>query len=63
MRPAYFPEAGGYVETPVFNRYELIPGQVVPGPAIIEEWESTTVIPPGLEGLVDEYGTVRIGIA
>jgi N-methylhydantoinase A len=63
MRPAYFPETGGYVETPVFNRYELIPSQVVAGPAIIEEWESTTVIPPGFEGLVDEYGTVRIGVA
>jgi N-methylhydantoinase A/oxoprolinase/acetone carboxylase beta subunit len=34
----------------------------VGGPAIIEERESTTVIPPGLEGLVDEYGTMRIGV-
>jgi N-methylhydantoinase A/oxoprolinase/acetone carboxylase beta subunit len=36
---------------------------VVTGPAIIEERESTTVVPPHLEGRVDEYGTVRIGVA
>ena len=62
-RPAYFPETNGFVETPIFSRYDLAPDQRVPGPAIIEERESTTVIPPGLEGLVDSYGTVRVGVA
>jgi N-methylhydantoinase A len=62
-RAAYFPETDGFVETPVFSRYDLAPHQLVKGPAIIEERESTTVIPPGLEGLVDVYGTVRIGVA
>jgi N-methylhydantoinase A/oxoprolinase/acetone carboxylase beta subunit len=61
-RAVYFPETEGFVETPVFSRYDLTPGQLVGGPAIIEENESTTVIPPGLEGLVDRYGTVRIGV-
>jgi N-methylhydantoinase A len=61
-RAAYFPETDGFVETPVFSRYDLAPHQLVEGPAIIEERESTTVIPPGLEGLVDVYGTVRIGV-
>lgn len=61
-RVAYFPETDGFVETPVFSRYDLAPQQLVEGPAIIEERESTTVIPPGLEGLVDEYGTVRIEV-
>ena len=59
-RQAYFPEGGGYVETPIFSRYQLAPGQVVTGPAIIEERESTTVIPPGFDGRVDEHGTVRM---
>jgi len=61
-RGVYFPETEDFVETPVFSRYDLTPGQLVGGPAIIEENESTTVIPPGLEGLVDRYGTVRIGV-
>ncbi|MFQ5522748.1 MAG: hydantoinase/oxoprolinase family protein [Acidimicrobiia bacterium] len=61
-RQAYFPEVGGYGSTPIFSRYELVPGQVVSGPAIIEERESTTVIPPGFDGRVDEYGTVRMAV-
>ncbi len=61
-RAVYFPETDGFVETPFFSRYDLVPKQLVEGPAIIEERESTTVIPPGLEGLVDEYGTIRIGV-
>jgi N-methylhydantoinase A len=46
-RAAYFPEAGGYVDTPVYDRYRLDPGARLTGPAIVEERESTTVIGPG----------------
>jgi N-methylhydantoinase A len=52
-RPAYFPEAGGYVETPVYDRYGLPPGMRFDGPAIIEERESTTVVGPGARISVD----------
>ena len=52
-RKAYFPEAKGYVDTPVFNRYALTPGAVLAGPAIIEERESTTVAGPGARVTVD----------
>jgi len=43
-RPAYF---GGFVETPVIDRGLLAPGDVVAGPALVEERESTLVLPPG----------------
>jgi hypothetical protein len=36
-RRAFFPEADGFVETPVFNRYALSPGDMVEGPALIED--------------------------
>jgi N-methylhydantoinase A len=52
-RKAYFPEAGGYVETPVYDRYGLQPGAAFAGPAIIEERESTTIIAPGARVRVD----------
>jgi N-methylhydantoinase A len=52
-RPAYFPEAGGYVETPVYDRYQLRVGARFDGPAIVEERESTTVIGPGARVSVD----------
>jgi N-methylhydantoinase A len=53
QRPAYFPEAGGFVPTPVFDRYALTPGAVVRGPAIVEERESTLVVGPRGRARVD----------
>jgi N-methylhydantoinase A len=57
-RAAYFPEARGYVETPVYDRYALGPGVRLAGPAIVEERESTTVIGPGARITVDEHRTL-----
>jgi N-methylhydantoinase A len=57
-RLAYFPDAGGYVETPVYDRYGLEPGAVFAGPAIIEERESTTIIGPGARIRVDATRTL-----
>ncbi len=45
-RPVHFEAAGGVVETPVYDRYALPPGSVLPGPAIFEENESTFVVGP-----------------
>jgi len=61
-RPAYFPEKGGYVQTPVYDRYRLSPGVALHGPAIIEERESTTVLPPGSGGRMDEYGSLLVKV-
>jgi N-methylhydantoinase A len=52
-RPAYFPEAGGFVDTPVIDRATLRAGDRVTGPALIEERESTLVLPPRTEAVVD----------
>ena len=53
-RQAYFPDAGGFVETPVLSRYALKPGENFNGPAIIEEKESTLIIGPGASVTVAE---------
>jgi N-methylhydantoinase A len=53
-RRAYFPECGGYVETPVFDRYALRPGMTFEGPAIVEERESTLIVGAGGRARVDE---------
>lgn len=45
-RDAYFPQTGGFVSTPVYDRYRLSPGTRHCGPALIEERESTLVVPP-----------------
>ena len=45
-RPVRFPELDGPVDCPVVSRYALCPGDLVDGPAIIEERESTFVVGP-----------------
>jgi N-methylhydantoinase A/oxoprolinase/acetone carboxylase beta subunit len=44
-RPVHFPDRG-VADCPVFDRYALSPGAVMRGPAVVEERESTTVVPP-----------------
>ena len=57
-RRAWFPETGGWTDTPVYDRYRLAPGRTLAGPAIVEERESTTVLPPGVEATVDAWGNL-----
>lgn len=59
-RQVYFGEAGEFVDCPVYDRYRLAAGMVVPGPAIVEEYDSTSVIHPGYYAAVDNYGTLLI---
>lgn len=59
-RRAYFPETGGYIDCPVYDRETLAPGREVAGPAIIQERGSTTVLPPGVVATADEYATLLV---
>ena len=60
MRSAYFPECGGFVDTPVYDRYAVMSGMAIAGPAIVEERESTTVLPPGAKAVVDAYANLIV---
>jgi 5-oxoprolinase (ATP-hydrolysing) len=61
MRRAWF--EGGWTEATVYDRYVLRDGDRIAGPAIIEERESTTIVPPGDTVLVDANLNLRITIA
>lgn len=54
-RLAYFPETAGFAETSVYDRYRLRPGMDFPGPAIVEERESTVIIGPGAQCHIDAH--------
>jgi N-methylhydantoinase A len=54
-RPVYFRRAGGFVDTPVYDRQKLSAGDTLMGPAVIEEPASTTIVPPGYSVAVGEY--------
>jgi N-methylhydantoinase A len=53
IRRAYDHTQGALVDWPVYDRYALLPGMTVEGPALIEERESTCVVPPGNTVTVD----------
>lgn len=61
-RPVYFPELGAYRPTPVYARARLVAGQRIPGPAIIEESESTIVVGPLGSVVVHENGNLLMRI-
>jgi 5-oxoprolinase (ATP-hydrolysing)/N-methylhydantoinase A len=51
------------VEAAVYDRYALEPGDRIEGPAIVEEREATTVVPPGDRLTVDAHLNLRIAVA
>jgi N-methylhydantoinase A len=59
-RPVYFAERGGFVDCPIYDRYRLTAGQEMTGPAIVEEFDSTTVIHPEYRARVDPFGNLLV---
>jgi 5-oxoprolinase (ATP-hydrolysing)/N-methylhydantoinase A len=60
-RRAYF--EGGWSEATVYDRYALRAGDTIQGPAIIEEREATTIVPPGDSVAIDEVLNLLIDVA
>ena len=59
-RPIWLPEQRRYVDTPVYDRYRLPVGTEKPGPAIVEERESTLVVGPDATFRVEAGGNLII---
>ena len=51
---------GSYVETPIYDRTELRPGNEVTGPAIVVEDDSTIVVQPDHTATVDRYANIEV---
>jgi N-methylhydantoinase A len=51
-RPVWFRDTG-FADTPVYGRAGLAVGGVISGPAIIEQMDTTTVVPPGWSARLD----------
>jgi N-methylhydantoinase A len=47
-------------ETTQYDRTQLRPGDHLPGPAVIYQYDTTTIIPPGWQAKVDGYGNLVI---
>ena len=59
-RPILFTEEEDFVDTPVYDRRLLAPGTVVLGPAVIEEFDATTLVWPGQNARVDAGANILI---
>ncbi|HEV7654518.1 MAG TPA: hydantoinase/oxoprolinase family protein [Mycobacteriales bacterium] len=51
---------GGWTQAQLYDRALLAAGNVVPGPAVITEMDSTTLVLPGHAGTVDAVGSILI---
>lgn len=53
-RSLYLPELGDRADCPLYDRVLLQPGHVIEGPAVIEQYDTTSLILPGQRAVVDE---------
>ncbi len=54
----YFDDA--YLETPVYDRTELHPGNELSGPAVVVDDDSTVVVQPDHVATIDQYANIEI---
>ena len=59
-RPVWCGHARAMVRVPVVDRFRLAVGETLPGPAVVEERESTAVIPHRADAAVDTAGNLVI---
>jgi len=59
-RRMYIGNAGGWVDAQIYHRGALEPGFSAAGPAVIEEYGSTTVVWPGDRFVIGELHEIRI---
>jgi N-methylhydantoinase A len=60
VRPVKFDELDEPVDTPIFNREALGAGTAILGPAVIDQFDSTTVVPAGVTAQIDEQLIIRL---
>ncbi len=61
VRAAYFGPGDGFVEAPVCNRAGLLDGERR-GPLLVDEADSTCVVPPGCVARLDPYGNIEVDV-
>lgn len=61
-RDVKFDESPEPLRTPLYDRDDLVAGTRITGPAIIDQLDSTTVVPPGVTAEVDPWLTIVLRI-
>ncbi len=61
-RRVYFEDVGDFVECPVYDRSKLLSGNLLAGPAIVEQYDTNTVVYPEQLLRVDSLGNLVISV-
>ena len=59
-RRVHFRESGGFVECPIYDRTRINASQAIPGPAILEQMDTTTVVLPGQTARAQANGNLLL---
>ena len=59
-RAVFDPETGEFIEVAIHERRDLLPGAFIPGPAIIVEDETSTVVSRLFEARIDAFGYIEL---
>jgi N-methylhydantoinase A len=62
-REVWFAEIGGWQKTNVLDRTKLRSGNIIAGPAIVEEHDASTLVHPAWEAAVDAHGSLLLRAA
>jgi N-methylhydantoinase A len=57
-QPLFDPVTGAFADAPVYLRSELAAGARIPGPALITEDQTTTVVAAGWKAAIDAHGSI-----
>jgi N-methylhydantoinase A len=60
IRRVYFGPASGWLATPILSRADLATPRE--GPAIVEEYDSTCVVPPGARAALDGWDNIVMDV-
>jgi N-methylhydantoinase A len=59
-RPVFDPEIGEFIEVAIHERGDLRPGALIPGPAVIVEDETSTVVSQPFDARVNAFGYIEL---
>ena len=59
-RDVWLPEDAAHSPAPVYDRMRLRAGNRIAGPAVIEQMDATTLVPPGWHAMVLKTGAMLL---
>jgi N-methylhydantoinase A len=59
-RKVFDPDAGEFLDVPIYRRDDLAPGARIKGPAVIAENDTSTVVSPLFDAAIDKFGYIEL---